>query len=70
MECGKCDGWVHIFIADSDPEVNISIRHKHEHAPYEDINLLEKWKQFIRDNLRMSPQKVFLDYFFSNMPIA
>jgi hypothetical protein len=58
MEWGKCDGWVHIFVVNGDPMVRVTIKHKHKHSSYEDISLPEKWKQFIQDNVGMSPQKV------------
>jgi len=58
MERGECDGWVNIFVSDGNPLVKISVKHKHTHTAYEDIELPAKWQDFILKNLEMSPAKV------------
>jgi len=65
MERGHCDGWIHLVLLDNDPVVRTLIKHKHDHPPYEDIDLPQKWVEFIKNNLEMSPARVFVYFYFS-----
>ena len=60
MACGDCNGSLCVFVVDNQSKMWVSIRHQHTHPPYEDIQLPEHWKEFIRNNLSMTPGKVCL----------
>lgn len=55
MEWGDCGRSLCIFITDGAAESGIAICHKKTHALYEDISLPENWKQFIWNNLKLTP---------------
>jgi hypothetical protein len=58
MDHGNCTGVLRFFISNDDSKIRVAIRHIHCHAPYEDIQLPAAWKEFIENNLTMSPGKV------------
>jgi hypothetical protein len=60
MEHGECKGFLRIQVRSDSLYMNIAVHHVHSHAPYEDISLPEKWKEFIRNNLKMTPAQVRL----------
>ncbi|KIJ32234.1 hypothetical protein M422DRAFT_266046 [Sphaerobolus stellatus SS14] len=59
MERGECGGSMRIIVVDGSPQMRVSVRHVHSHASYEDIRLPEAWKEFIRNNLTLTPAKLW-----------
>ncbi|KIJ37247.1 hypothetical protein M422DRAFT_50557 [Sphaerobolus stellatus SS14] len=55
MQRGECQGWLRVYIPKNSAKIRISLKHVRCHEMYEDIELPEKWKEFIRANLKMTP---------------
>jgi hypothetical protein len=60
MSRGACNGCLRIFVVENQSKMRVSVCHQHTHLPYEDIQLPEHWKEFIKNNLNMTPGKVCL----------
>lgn len=58
MEHYDCDGWLFIDVDASSPDVVIRLQHTEKHTPYVDVEIPEKWKEFILAHLDWTPGKV------------
>ncbi|KIJ52336.1 hypothetical protein M422DRAFT_156450 [Sphaerobolus stellatus SS14] len=59
MQRGECQGWLRVYIPKNSAKIRISLKHVQCHEMYEDIELPEKWKEFIRANLKMTPAQIW-----------
>lgn len=52
MERFECNGWLHLAVSENSAMVDMKIRHDVDHIAYLDINLPEKWKDYIEAHAR------------------
>ncbi|KAI0348907.1 hypothetical protein OH77DRAFT_1465898, partial [Trametes cingulata] len=61
MDRFHCSGWMHLTLDQNSDVVGLSMKHAQEHVAYVDVELPEKWKDYIRQYARtLNPGKVRL----------
>ncbi|EIW53150.1 uncharacterized protein TRAVEDRAFT_100951, partial [Trametes versicolor FP-101664 SS1] len=52
MDRFPCDGWLHLAVSPGSDVIGVSLAHAEEHVAYLNMELPERWKQYIRENAR------------------
>jgi hypothetical protein len=55
-----CDGWLKIAIDMERKEAVVELTHRH-HAEYIDVRVSEEVKEYIKENLRLTPRQIWED---------
>lgn len=62
MAAFNCNGWLHITIWDNSSSALVRFKHENEHVPYWNIDVPSDTRDFIRNNLALTPTQVSTIY--------